>query len=33
MQPLAKSKQGLEEWLQLNKGRKQPVKEGGDLAP
>jgi len=33
MQPLAKSKQGLEEWLQLNKGRKEPVKEGGDLAP
>lgn len=31
--PLAKSKQGLEEWLQLNKGRKEPVKESGDLAP
>ena len=30
--PLAKSKQGLEEWLQLNKERKKPVKEGGDLA-
>lgn len=29
-EPLAKSKQGLEEWLQLNKGRKEPVKEGGD---
>ncbi len=32
-EPLAKSKQGLEEWLQLNKGRKEPIKEGGDLAP
>ena len=32
-EPLAKSKQGLEEWLQLNKGRKEPVKEGSDLAP
>jgi len=31
-EPLAKSKQGLDEWLQLNKGRKEPVKEGGDLA-
>lgn len=31
-EPLAKSKQGLEEWLQLNKGRKEPVKEGSDLA-
>lgn len=31
--PLAKSTQGLEEWLQLNKGRKEPVKESGDLAP
>jgi len=31
-EPLAKSKQGLEEWLQLNKGRKEPVKEGGNLA-
>ncbi len=29
-EPLAKSKQGLEEWLQLNKGRKEPVKEGSD---
>ena len=28
-EPLAKSKQGLEEWLQLNKGMKEPVKEGG----
>lgn len=31
-EPLAKSKQGLEEWLQLNKGRKEPVKEGSDSA-
>jgi len=31
-EPLAKSKQGLEEGLQLNKGIKEPVKEGGDLA-
>ena len=31
--PLAKSKQGLEEWLQLNKERKKPFKEGGDLTP
>ncbi len=30
-EPLAKSKQGLEEWLQLNKGKKEPAKEGGDL--
>ena len=30
-EPLSKSKQGLEEWLQLNKGRKEPVKEGGDF--
>ena len=29
--PLIKSTQGLEEWLQLNKGRKKPVEEGGDL--
>jgi len=29
-EPLAKSKQGLEEWLQLNKDRKEPVKEGSD---
>ena len=27
MQPLAKSKQGLEEWLQLNKGKKK-VRDG-----
>ena len=32
-QPLAKSKQGLEEWLELNKGKKQSVKQGSDLAP
>lgn len=32
-EPLAKSKQGLEEWLQLSKEKKEPVKEGGDLAP
>jgi hypothetical protein len=31
-EPLAKSKQGLEEWVQLNKGRKEPVKEGGGFA-
>ncbi len=31
-EPLAKSKQGLEEWLQLNKGRKEPVKEGSASA-
>jgi len=30
-EPLSKSKQGLEEWLQLNKGRKEPVKEDGDF--
>ncbi len=29
-EPLANSKQGLEEWLQLNKGRKEPVKEDSD---
>lgn len=29
-EPLANSKQGLEEWLQLNEGRKEPVKEGSD---
>lgn len=29
-EPLAKSKQGLEEWLELNKGRKKPAEEGGD---
>jgi len=32
-EPLARSKQGLEEWLQLNKGRKEPAKEGGNSAP
>jgi len=32
-EPLAKSRQGLEEWLQLNKGKKEPVKQGGNLAP
>jgi len=32
-EPLARSKQGLEEWLQLNKGRKEPAEEGGDSAP
>lgn len=26
-EPLAKSKQGLEEWLELNKGRKKPIEE------
>jgi hypothetical protein len=31
-EPLAKSRQGLEEWLELNKGRKKPVEEGGDSA-
>jgi len=31
-EPLANSKQGLEEWLQLNKDRKEPVKEGSDSA-
>ena len=31
IKPLIKSKQGLEEWLQLNKGRKKPVEEGGGL--
>lgn len=29
-EPLAKSKQGLEEWFELNKGRKKPAEEGGD---
>ena len=32
-EPLAKSRQGLEEWLQLNKGKKESVKQGGALAP
>ena len=32
-EPLARSRQGLEEWLQLNKGKKESVKQGGDLAP
>ena len=32
-EPLAKSRQGLEEWLELNKGKKESVKQGGDLAP
>ena len=32
-EPLAKSKQGLEEWLELNKGKKKSVKQGADLAP
>jgi hypothetical protein len=32
-EPLAKSRQGLEEWLQLNKGKKESVKPGDDLAP
>ena len=31
-EPLARSKQGLEEWLQLNKGKKEPVKKGSDSA-
>jgi len=31
-EPLAKSRQGLEEWLELNKGKKKPVEEGGDSA-
>jgi hypothetical protein len=30
-EPLSKSKQGLEQWLQINKGRKEPVKEDGDF--
>lgn len=29
-EPLAKSKQELEEWFELNKGRKKPAEEGGD---
>lgn len=29
-EPLAKSKQGLEEWFELNKGRKEPAEEGSD---
>jgi hypothetical protein len=29
---LAKSRQGLEEWLELNKRKKDSVKQGGDLA-
>jgi len=32
-EPLAKSRQGLEEWLQLNTGKKEPVKPGDNLAP
>jgi hypothetical protein len=32
-EPLAKSRQGLEEWLELNKGKKEPVKLGGNSAP
>ena len=32
-EPLVKSRQGLEQWLELNKGKKEPVKQGGDLAP
>jgi hypothetical protein len=32
-EPLAKSRLGLEQWLQLNKGKKEPVKQGGGLAP
>ena len=31
-EPLAKSKQGLEEWFELNKGRKKPAEEGGNSA-
>jgi len=26
-EPLAKSRQGLEQWLELNKGRKKPIEE------
>ena len=32
-EPLVKSRQGLEEWLQLNKGKKEPVKQGSNSAP
>lgn len=32
-EPLAKSKQGLEEWLQLNKGKEKIFKRSRDLAP
>jgi hypothetical protein len=32
-EPLAESRQGLEGWLELNKGKKESVKQGGDLAP
>ena len=32
-EPLAKSRQGLEEWLQLNTGKKEPVKLGDNSAP
>ncbi len=31
-EPLAKSRQGLEEWLELNKGRKKPAEEGDGSA-
>ncbi len=31
-EPLAKSRQGLEEWLELNKGRKKPAEESGNSA-
>ena len=32
-EPLAQSKQGLEEWLQLNKGKERIFKRSRDLAP
>ena len=31
-EPLAKSKQGLEEWIELNKGKKKPDQEAGGSA-
>ena len=32
-EPLAQSKQGLEEWLQLNKGKEKIFKRSRDLTP
>ena len=32
-EPLARSKQGLEEWLQLNKGKEKILKRSRDSAP
>ena len=32
-EPLAKSRQGLEEWLQLNKGKEKIFKRSRDLSP